>query len=304
MSNKINQVNLNIFYGYLCNYSCYGCFCGSDSATTSQFDPDFEKTFNSIQTLSDIFEVSGMISILGGEPFLYWDSRIVPLALEIRRCFPDVRINITSNGQLLGKNVDKIYDLAQKINEFSLTITRHLRAVNNSKIDAVWNNNMNQFLNDSAIVRIHDDHYHVKDNIHANIYFTNLDDWKPHYYTLDNGDIKPWRTNNPEKSMQHGCPGNLCSCLYEDRIYKCPTLATLHGQLSARGQENDVDWMKYLNYPAIDINNIDSELFTEFNNTYGKPTTYCDMCSDSIQKNINWKDRTFPMIFQKQINDS
>jgi hypothetical protein len=303
MHKKIDQSNLNIFYGYLCNYSCEGCFSGSNSVDTIELDPDLQKTFDSIEPLSNLFNVQSMVTLIGGEPFLYWDSRIVPLALEINHCFPNIKINITTNGQLLGKNVDKIYSLSEKIDNLSLTISRHLRAVTDVKIKEIWDQNMHAFLNDPKIIQINEDHYHIKDNVNANIYFTNIDNWKSYYY-YHGTDIKPWATDDPEKSMAYGCPGNVCSCVFEDKIYKCANLATLSGHLASRGQENDPDWNKYLSYPAIDVHNIDLELLNNFEKTYGKPTTYCDMCSNSQTNILNWEQRTFPMVFSKtkQIN--
>lgn len=299
---KIQEVNLNIFYGYMCNYSCQGCFSGSDVITTYDKDPDLEKIKQSIKRASEIIDVTNMVTLIGGEPFLYWDSRIVPLAIEINKYFPKKRINITTNGQLLGKNVEKLFAISKSLDEVSFTITRHLAGIDDQKVKRLWEKNMQDFLSHPMIVRVHDDHYHVKDNIHANIYFYDTETWKSYYYHTSDQRIKPWRTNDPKNSMLYGCPGPVCSCLYENKLYKCTNLATLTRHLEQLNQLDDPDWQKYLDYPYLDINDINDDLLAEFIKTYGKPTTYCDMCSNKPQNNIPWTSRTFSMVFSRAQN--
>lgn len=296
---KFDETNLNIFYGYLCNYSCSGCFSGSDAIDSKTKDPDLEKIKQAIIKSSELINVDRMITLIGGEPFLYWESRIVPLALLINQYFPKKRINITTNGQLLGKYVDHIFELSKQVSEISITITRHLIGVDNQKIKSLWDENMSEFLSHPMIVKIHDDHFHIKDNIHANIYFFQADTWKSYYYRTQDNKIKPWATNDPVNSMQYGCPGSMCSCLYENKLYKCANLATLSKHLEQLQQLDDPDWKKYIDYPYIDINNVDPVLFKEFQDTYTKPTTYCDMCGNKPEHHIPWTKRTFPMVFSR-----
>lgn len=296
---KVDQDNLNFLYGYRCNYSCLYCSSGSDKIFDDSRDPDFYKTLKSISRSAELFNVTNMVALIGGEPFLYWESRIIPMALEINRCFPKTRINILSNGQLLGQNIDKIIDLSSKIDNLSITISRHLIGVEESKIKNKWRQSIDDFINHPSIVKIHEDHYHIKNNICANIYFFQTEYWKTSYYINDDGKIKPWATNNPEESMKHGCLGHVCPCIIEDKLYKCSSLATLNDHLTSIGQEQDPDWAKYLGYPALDLNNIDQNLFDEYVKSYSKPVTYCDMCSDSRSKNIKWENRTFPLVFTK-----
>jgi organic radical activating enzyme len=297
---KFDQVNLNFFYGYKCNYSCENCFSGSDKVRDQNSDPDVETLKQAIKKSSEIFNVTSMVTLIGGEPFLYWDDRIVPLSKELDRHFPGVRINITTNGQLLNKNIEKVIKLSSEVQNFSLSITRHLSAVNNQlTIKQKWIEGITLLESHPMIVKIHDDHYHVKDNINANIYLTKINDWRPFYYYNHQGHIKPFATNDPVGSMMHGCPGNVCSCIVENKLYKCPTLATLENHLKSVDQDTDHDWAKYIEYPAIDLDNIDSKHWNEFTKTYGKPTTYCDMCNNNPSNNIKWEDRTYPMIFSK-----
>lgn len=296
---KSTEVNLNFFYGFKCNYSCVGCATGSNAVSEHCLDPDLNKTIQTIKKSSQLFNVSSMVTLIGGEPFLYWDTRIVPLALTVNEYFPKTRINITTNGQLLGKNVEKIFELSNQIDELSITITKHLVNITDLKVKRLWEENMDSFLSNDLIVKIHDNHYHIKDNIHANIYFFEPEMWKSYYYYTADKKIKPWATNDPENSMKYGCTGSVCSTFFENRLYKCFTLATLSQHLESLGQKDDPSWQKYLNYPFVDIDNIDNELLNTHVENYGKPVTYCDMCTNTNAKNTPWKERTFPLIFSK-----
>lgn len=298
---KLAQQNLVFFYGFRCNYSCDNCFAGSNSVRTSAYDPDLQTTIESVKVTSKIFDVQGMITLSGGEPFLYWNNTIVPLANEIRKYFPNVKININSNGQLLGKNLDLFLILSKKLGNTSLTVTRHLREVHNHPVKKAWELSIVNVCNHPEVIRLHDDHYHIDGRIDVNIYFTNIDSWKTFYYHLPDGKIKPWKTNDPDGSMRYGCPGSVCTTVYENKLFKCNTLATLGPHLSALNQYNDSDWSKYLNYPFIDLTQIDSDRMQDFNYSYGKPTIFCDMCNNDPERNLSPQDRNYHMVFTKKI---
>jgi hypothetical protein len=73
-------------------------------------------------------------------------------------------------------------------------------------------------------------------------------------------------------------------------------LATLDGLLSLKGQTDDPDWQNYLNYPHLDLSNINLENFEYHKQNFGKPVSYCDMCSASPTNVIKWTDRKQNMI--------
>lgn len=299
---KIKQENLNIFYGYRCNYACEACSSGSNEVSDASLDPNLDEILESIPILAETFEVDSMITLIGGEPFLYWDDRISIIAQEVNRWFPGNRINIFTNGQLLHKNVEKIFALSEKVDNLSITISNHLTDCGEELPVTMWRRNINDFINHPRIVKIHADHYHIKDNIHANIYFSNMTKFKPYYKRLENGTIKPWATNDPKLSMKHGCVGNVCSCTFGKKLYKCPILATLPNHLKSIGQEQDPDWQKYINYPVVDLSNLDPALLEEFSSTYGKPVSVCDMCNGDPINTIT--KRTYPLVFKQQLHST
>jgi hypothetical protein len=300
---KIKQDNLPIFIGHKCNYSCVNCSVGSDFIKHNNYDPTLDEILQSIPVLAEKFTVTGMISLQGGEPFMYWDEKIVPIALELNRYFPQTRINVFTNGHLIGKNIDKMFDLIGQIANISFTVSRHLLGDLDSAAGEAWIKSIDTLLTHPEIVCIHSDHYHVKNNINANIYFYSTKYWRAHYITQLDGKIKPHATGNPAASMHHGCIGSTCSYLYGTKLYKCGRLATISNQLAEVDQLYDADWKKYIDYQPIDLLNIDQKLFDNFINTYGKPIDLCDMCNGK-SSSTEWEDRTSQMIFRSPIKKS
>ena len=110
---KHKDLSLNIIYGYRCNYSCVGCCNGSDYVKTTDLDPDIDLTLQALEKLPEYIEIdsSGMITLLGGDPFMYWHERIVPLAFAIRKSFPLSKINIFTNGHLINRYTNYVIDV-------------------------------------------------------------------------------------------------------------------------------------------------------------------------------------------------
>jgi len=292
----------NVIYGYKCNYSCVGCCNGSDYVTSSQHDPDLNKILESIERLPSVVEIAsdGMITLLGGEPMMYWHDRIVPIAKALRRAFPQTKINIFSNGHLVNRFVDDIIELLDQEN-CDMTISRHLAGDMSSTLGKKWKDNIMSFVTHPRVIKIHDNHYHIEKNIRANIHFYQADEWFTWYQLSYDGKIKPWATNDPEGSIKYGCAsGSSCSALFENRLYKCGSLAMLKGLLSAKQQLDDQDWKKYLDYPYVNVLDVDQDKFDFFKSTYNKPTTYCDMCNNKPTNVIKWTTRTQSMIIQKR----
>ena len=270
--------------------------------TSDQFDPDLEKILDSIEKLPSLIEIdpNGMITLLGGEPMMYWHDRIVPITKSLRRAFPQARLNIFSNGHLVDRFVDDIVELLDQEN-CNLTISRHLAGDMSSTLGTKWKENVKSLLSHPRVVKVHDNHYHIEKNIRANIHFYQADEWFAWYQLSQDGKIKPWATNDPEGSIKYGCAsGTACSTLFENRLYKCGSLAMLKGFLSAKRQLDDQDWKKYLDYPYIDVLDIDQDRFDFFKSTYGKSTPYCDMCNNKPTNVIKWTTRTQSMIIQKR----
>lgn len=294
--NKVNQEIVDVFYGHKCNYACYGCLTGCNYVRNKSYDPELEDIYKGVELLAERFDITEMVTLLGGDIFLYWDTRVVPLARHLRKCFPDTKINMTTNGQLIHKYAERVIDLMKEIGNVSLSITRHLNGIRGSRLYDVWNEHINQFLNHPDLVKIHDDHYHIRNNIYANIHFdvpTFL-----MFYKQEGQQIKPYATNNPAKSMEVSCPGNMCSCLVGTRLFKCTNLALLPHTLEELGQTSDPNWQKYLDYKYVDLLNPNSETLDFFIKTYTHPISECDMCSDNHNTKLTYDKRTEEKIFK------
>ena len=298
---KINQEIVDVFYGHQCNYSCDNCISGSNFITNRDFDPDVEEIKKGISLMAEKFTVSRMITLLGGESMLYWNDRIIELAKHIRKCFPETVINVTTNGQVIHKHTDSIVSLMKELSPMTLSITRHLDSIRDKKVYQIWEKHVDQFLADKNITKIHNEHYHVKDNIHANIYLTPVvKDWM-YYYKRQGNKIKPYTSNNYELSHQVTCGGHsVCSSLVGTRMYKCINLASLRNSLQKVGQLADPDWEMYTNYKPLDLANIDNAIFENFVRTYTKAIPECDMCNDNPSKNLKISDRDYKQIFSNE----
>lgn len=288
----------NIIYGYKCNYACVGCSNGSDQISSRTHDPDLATTLQAIEKLPDILHIppGGMITLLGGEIFMYWQDTIIPLIKSLRQAFPTTTINLFSNAQLINKYTESVIDVLNQYN-CCLTISQHLKGDMSSTLGWAWKKNTDDFLSNPSIIKVHNAHYHVSGNLLANIYIHSSENWYTWYQQLSSGEIKPWQTNDPAGSMKHGCAsGSTCSAMFENRLYKCGSLAMIKGLLTSKNQLDDPDWEKYLTYPYIDILAPEQTLLDNFNQSYGQPIAQCDMCNNHSNAVIKWIDRTQQMI--------
>ena len=94
--NKIDIEIVNFYYGINCNLSCNGCFSGSDIIKHNRYDPTLDSILTSIEDFSRVANVKQMVTLIGGEPLMYWDT-VVPMARHVRKYFPNVDINLTTN---------------------------------------------------------------------------------------------------------------------------------------------------------------------------------------------------------------
>ena len=293
------EISFNIIYGYRCNYACEGCCVGSNHVSDVSQDPDLDTVLAAIDRLpgvirmqdSEDFWQRGMITLLGGEPMLYWHERIVPIARAVRRNFPRVRLLIFSNGHLMHRHADDIIDFLDEVSG-NITITNHLRGDPDSTLGRRWWANTQEFLSHPRLIKIHDEHYHIDGNIESNINFYDAEEWFTWYRQMGDGKIKPFDSKNPARSMQYGCAsGSVCSTLFENRLYKCASLAMLPGLLRYTGQYQDPDWQPYLDYPYIDVFDPDPDAQRNFSRTFGQPIPQCTMCNDQPSNVIQWIDR-------------
>jgi organic radical activating enzyme len=271
---------VNFFYGFKCNLSCHGCLSGSDMIHHKNHDPDLENIMLGIRNLSSyVSDITIMATILGGEPLLYWDEKIVPVAHEIRKHWPNATLNITTNGLLLHKLADKVIDTLIEFGNSKLQISKHASNVGPHPFKKIYDTNLLTFLSNPKLNKIHDLHYDVPNNkvdIH-------LDQWDQPFisqFVIKNGKLKPFATQDPVGSMKDGCTGNICSMVKDNKLYKCGRLAVLPAILKERNQLDDPDWQKYL-HTYVDLAKTPHEGIEKFYMEEGKPIPECDVCPNA-----------------------
>jgi len=271
---------VNFFYGSKCNLSCHGCCTGSDIIRHKNHDPDLENIRSSIRNLSNyVSDITIMATVLGGEPLLYWDKKIVPIMHEIRKHWPNAILNITTNGLLLHKLADKVIDTLIEFGNIKLQISKHASNIGPHPFKKIYDKNLLIFLSNPRLFKIHDLHYDIP-NKKIDIHLDPLDQPFTSQFIIKDGKLKPFATQDPVGSMKHGCTGNICSMIRDNKLYKCTRLAALPQILKERNQLDDPDWQKYL-HTYVDLTKATHEDIEKFYMEEGKPIPECDVCPNA-----------------------
>ena len=290
---KINLKILDVFYGYECNLACTDCNPGSNIIQHRRLDPTLDSIIESIDNLAEHVEsATNRITLLGGEPFLYWEERIVPIVRHLRAKFPTSTISVVTNGLLLHKFIDSVINLMLEVDNFKLSVSDHMREFSDDRVAINYYNNLNKFLSDSRLNKIHDFHYDIP-NRKIDVHLESEAVLFIAQYKKINGQLKPFKTGDPDKSFRNGCCSSICSHLVNSKLYKCSKLAAIHDILKETDQLDDPDWAPYLNYVPIDLTqkDIDGELL-KFEQNIGKSINVCDMCPDKRQIGITLIQQT------------
>lgn len=297
----------DIYYGAKCNLACRNCDTRSDNIRTTEQDPDIETIYEGITLAKEKFDID-LYSVIGGEPLLYLD-KIDLIFSHIRKIDPQAKIQFSTNGALLGKNLDAMVSLILKHN-CSLFVCNHFAAFD-SKTSAkiadsvaklveklkLTKGDQNKFLGD--FLRLDnprkdpyldtwidqnkeyflgeqpDDEYYHNDRIF--VHFRPQLDFKMNHYMV-NGKPKPYKTGDSELSYKNGCSSPVCSFLIDKKIYKCSALGTLTKFLEFHDSMDDPDWKKYIDYPYLDLQTCTDEEVTHFHATKYCAVSECDMC--------------------------
>lgn len=302
MTKKINLKIVDLFYGYKCNLACVGCNPGSDIIQHTDYDPSLDSILKSITDLSHRVEtIENHISLLGGEPFLYWEERIIPIIRHIRQLFPTTTICLVTNGFYLHKFQQQLIDLLLEINYIDVSITDHTRGFADDPVAVKYHTNLTNFLSHPIFFKIHDCHYGISD-YKVNIHITPEPlIFKAQYKTVNNKRY-PFATNDPMGSYKTGCTGNICNHLVDSKLYKCSKLAYIRDTLKETNQLDDPEWSKYLAYQPIDLTDTNNQpLLDEFETNLTSPIAECDMCPNRPVIGITAILQTKDNVLKKQV---
>jgi hypothetical protein len=86
----------------------------------------------------------------------------------------------------------------------------------------------------------------------------------------------------------YACTGCCVGSNYVSDSFQDPVIP---GLLNTLGQNNDPDWKPYLDYPYVDVLDVDPEKLKFHVDSYGFPIAQCDMCNDQPANVVKWVDR-------------
>jgi len=188
----INDLEINLVYG--CNLKCEYCthFC---------------KYTQGIESLDNILSwyrtwnkkiMPKKMRLIGGEPFLH--PNLKEVILETKRHWPKSKMQMTTNALLIHK-VDEAVLGALTETDTHVFVSQH---DNNPQFNEVF------FRGVDCLTRF---------GIDYTIY-TSYMDWRKTYHLDSQRRLLPY-TSNPERAWQNCQTKNMCSTLFDNKIYKC-----------------------------------------------------------------------------------
>ena len=318
---------LDVYYGAKCNLACDFCDTRSDITKTTEFDPDIEIIKYGIDLTLKHYDIE-KLGLLGGEPLLYMD-KVYNIIEYVRSKYPNLEIVLSTNGMLLDKKLKEIVTLVNtfKVNIF---VCDHTAGFNDKKLSnrihkhtldlaselEMKKGNANKFIADFLDIKNSrqdplfqtwldkkggenfefadgesDDEYYSNNNTF--IHFRKQSWFRKNYNIVD-GKPKPFMSGDPKKSYEEGCCSEMCSFLYNKKLYKCAALGTLERFLNFHNIADDPDWQKYKNYKALDLESCTQEDVQFFNDTKYCGVSACDMCPSKDERIQKLEFRVLP----------
>jgi organic radical activating enzyme len=207
-----------------------------------------------------------MIKILGGEPTTH--KQLPEIFLTIRKFFPESHIQIITNGLQLEKAPMLPYLLTTPNSSLSLS----LHSYEPSYITKMQKsfNTINGWIEKHGINVISSDNRLV---------------WKRHYKGVG-AEMRPFEDGDP-KGAWKACPARVCLVLAENKLWKCPQIASLHHVADKFGLHDVPEWKPYLAYEGIPATLSDEDLARRVKTG---PESICGMCpvaAEHYEKDIH-----------------
>lgn len=247
-----------------CNLSCHGCTNYSDLPHKGWIP-----WAQARQEISDWLHRVDIpdFGILGGEPLMH--PQIRQWIQGLRELLPDAQIRFTTNGMLLGKNLD-IVDLAAEVGNIVFKIGVHVKdpALENT-IQYIMERFDWRPVTEYGIKRFETGNKFRFQISRPDIF------WKTFQgpYT----DMRPH--NNDSRAAFEICCQKTCPLLYQGRIYKCSTVGLLRDTLAKFNNPNLDLWQPFLSDgigPDCDVQKLD-----DFLANFGQPHALCKQCPSS-----------------------
>lgn len=233
-----------------CNLNCKGC---THFANLFNKRLDNDNTYPIQKLKEDLRKVSENMEIfrlrlLGGEPLLY--SELKEAIAYSRECFPNADIRVVTNGLLLMKASEELFQCLNHYNiGLDISLYQPTMRIKQELVNLLYRNSVKY-------------HFEGMSNTEGIERFEK--------------NIRTEGVNNPEKAMSI-CHGKQCLTLLHGRLYKCPFEALSYKFYQYFNQNIDYRNDGYnINKDTID--------WTDFlDKVYMCPVEACKHCSEKIE---------------------
>lgn len=251
---------LQIVLNKRCNLNCKGCTHFANIYNRTKSDWKYEKVqlINDMKTLSLKADVL-RLRLLGGEPFLYEDLKVIVEAA--RQIFPNADIRVVTNGLPLLTVDEKLLETIKQSN-IGLDISPYIPTI---KIKT----------------KISD----LLSNYDINFFFEGIEG--------ENGIEKFCKNinvtgNSSADSAWRRCPHKQCISLLDGKLYKCPNEVFINDFFEY------FDINTRINETGIIVDN-DFELKTSLEILYGSCSEVCKFCSSEVVE-YEWEQNSMPKV--------
>lgn len=250
--NKVHFAHLGVHVAHACNLACQSCSHFSDHKIGGLVH-DIEEQ---ISSWSNVLCPREMV-LAGGEPTLH--PELPNIVLLLYKLFPESKIEIITNGLLIPKQGQKLFEACK---------------ITNARIKMSIHHHENSYLEKITPAKKLLQEWQ---QIGLDVVFTmSITRWTQRYIGYGN-ELKPFTDNDPESSYKicsHRYTNNELSYqIFQGKLWKCPPLAYLH--LVKEKYNLSSEWEQYLKYAPLertnDLNDIVNFLNREHENV-------CSMC--------------------------
>jgi len=246
-----------------CNLACPGCdrFIEFSHNWTEPYSTIVER----MEQWSSIVQPKNL-TLIGGEPLIH--PRIYDIIRTARQYFPKTRIEIATNGLLLGKKPD-LKKVILEVGNVKINLSLHN---NDPKVQRKIFELVGKHLLDKDWRQIS---YYFWQRESISIDITEVDDWFDYRRNID-GKLKPWQDGDASASYG-ACGVSIFPIIYDGVMYKCPPISMLKTHLKKFNRLDDDDWNPYLKYSGITTQSSDIEI-EKFIKNITQPHWICEMC--------------------------
>lgn len=248
---------------YSCNLSCQGCTNYSDYNMKGWVPWIQGREW--IEAWLDRVDIPDF-GIIGGEPLM--NPQVKQWIRGCREIMPASQIRFTTNAVLLSRRssvLDDLFDIGNCV--IKLTLHQPSEFYTQQAINSIMTRTKWREIEEFGIKRwITDNGVRLQINFPETFVKT---------YRGDYTDMLPHHSD-PNESFKICCQ-QRCPLLYENRIFKCSSIALLARVLADWKHDQRPEWQQYLGYRGIDPDCDDREL-ERFIAYFGKPESICQMC--------------------------